>query len=252
MTEPKVRVQRAERAKCCLNRPSDLIPMDMCGRTECLQSCPLSDSSHYAHLMKNGNNKAFFLETSGRSTLKYRQACAIESLARLNPNTSVHLLMTSQNIDYDSPVIKTLLANFPSNFNVTSIDVGDYLTDTPLEHWYFCTTWNYGPYPVVHLSDALRLLTLFKFGGYYFDLDIIHIRSLSSLRNFFVAEDQKKVGNDVLHVDRGHRLIELALEEFQISYKCVDKILFYSIVIKPIDTVIHLDGIRGLTMGPTC
>ena len=219
MTEPKVRVQRAVRAKCCLNRHSDLIPMDMCGRTECLQFCPLSDPSLYAHLMKNGNNKAFFLETSGRSTLKYRQACAIESLARLNPNTSVHLLMTSQNIDYDSPVIKTLLANFPSNFDVTSIDVGDYVTDTPLEHWYFCTTWNYGPYPVVHLSDALRLLTLFKFGGYYFDLDVIQIRPVESYRNFIATEDRVKVANAVFHFDRGHPLLRLAIEEFHTHYR---------------------------------
>jgi lactosylceramide 4-alpha-galactosyltransferase len=178
--------------------------------------------------MRNGNNKAFFLETSGRPTLTYRQACAIESLARLNPNTSVHLLMTSRDIDYDSPVIKTLIANFPSNFDVTSIDVGDYITDTPLEHWYFCTTWNYGPYPVVHLSDALRLLTLFKFGGYYFDLDVIHIRPLGSLRNFFVAEDHEIVGNDVLHADQGHVLIELALEEFHSNYRFVIKGYLYS------------------------
>ena len=173
--------------------------------------------------MANGNNKAFFIETAGRSTLKYRQACAIESLARLNPNTSVHLLMTNTNadVDYNSPILKTLVDNFPTNFNVTVINVGDYITDTPLAHWYFCTNWNYGPYPVTHFSDALRFLTVYEFGGYYFDLDVVNIRPVDSLRNFFVAEDRIKIASNAFHCDRGHRFMQLALDEFHTNYRFI-------------------------------
>ena len=193
----------------------------MCGRDHCLWPCPFRNVTmpNYDHLMANGNNKAFFIETAGRSTLKYRQACAIESLARLNPNTSVHLLMTSQQIDYDSPILKSLLANFPSNFQVTSINVGDYITGTPLERWYFCTNWNYGPYAVSHLSDALRFLTVYKFGGYYFDLDVVHIRPVDSYQNFVAAEDRVKVASAVFHFDRGHPLMRLVVEEFHTNYR---------------------------------
>ena len=231
MTNPKLRIERAERTKCCIRNPSEM-DVDMCGRDHCLWPCPFRNVTmpNYDHLMANGNDKAFFIETGGRSTLKYRQACAIESLARLNPNTSVHLLMTSQQIDYNSPILKSLLANFPSNFQVTSINVGDYITGTPLERWYFCTNWNYGPYPVTHFSDALRFLTIYKFGGYYFDLDVIQLRPLNSLRNFFVAEDRIKVASDVFHSDRGHLFMHLALEEFHTNYRSIHLIIFHFLI----------------------
>lgn len=55
------------------------------------------------------------------------------------------------------------------------IDLDSFLTETLLEKWYYCSNWTSGPYKTVHLSDALRALSVWKYGDYYFDLDFIHI-----------------------------------------------------------------------------
>ena len=137
----------------------------------------------------------------------------------MNPNLTVYLLMTGD-VDLTAPTVKTLVDAY-ANLRIRRIHLGDYIAKTPLAHWYFCTTWNYGPWAVSHLSDGLRFLTLYKFGGYYFDLDVVQMRPVTSLTNFVVAEDGKKVGSSALHFDHDHALIRLAVEEFYFNYKLV-------------------------------
>ena len=121
--------------------------------------------------------------------------------------------------DSEWVTMRTLQQNYP-NLRITNIDLSDYVADTPLDHWYFCSEWNRGWFAVAHLSDALRLLTLSKFGGYYFDLDIIHLRPVTSYRNFFVEDDGSyNLANGIIHADYKHPLIQLAVEEFASEYK---------------------------------
>lgn len=159
----------------------------------------------------------FFHETSGRASLNVRQACTVESLAYLNPDLKVYVLMTGQ-VDREALTMKTLTQNY-DNIKIVHIDLAEYLTGTPLEKWYFCSDWNRGWFAVAHLSDALRFLTLFKFGGYYFDLDMIQLRPVTRLRNFVVEEGTGKLGSSVIHVERGHPFIKKALEAFPDGYK---------------------------------
>ena len=108
-----------------------------------------------------------------------------------------------------------------SNICIISINMGHYFLGTPLEHWYFCTTLNYGPYAVVHLSDALRLLTNYKFGGYYFDM--IQLRSTESHRNFVVADvGLEYIENAAFHAEHKHPITQLALDEFSNTYGSVN------------------------------
>ena len=118
--------------------------------------------------------------------------------------------MTGDFVEFNSPKIKSLLKNYPNVF-VTKIYLDNYIIGTPLEEWYFCSDWENGDYRVAHLSDALRLLTLYKYGGYYFDLDVIHLRPVwPRYRNFIVAENN----TNVMHVDKGHEFIQKVLDEF--------------------------------------
>lgn len=213
MTNPTVAIQQPELGRCCLN---DGDKKDLCGRTHCWYCGTRSNTSL---LEDETTRKAFFLETSGANQLDYRQSCAVESLALMNPNMTIHLLMTGD-VNSSASTIRTLSAAYP-NLHITKILLGEFILHTPLSHWYFCTTWNYGPWAVPHLSDGLRLLTLFKYGGYYFDLDVIQLRPISVMQtNFVVAEDGKKVGNTVLHFDHKKQpLIRLALEEFYFNYR---------------------------------
>lgn len=110
------------------------------------------------------------------------------------------------------------LANY-SNIKIKPIKLSQYFMHTPLERWYFCTDWNFGPYAVSHLSDALRFLTLYKFGGYYFDLDVVMLQPVAELRNFTAAESNETVAAGALHVDYRHPFILDVVNEFQTTYR---------------------------------
>lgn len=211
---PRVQIRRIERSKCCLSR---IEKFDVCGRTDCLWPCPVAPKEEYKHLSAD-QDQAFFHETSGAQTLNIRQACVVESLAYHNPNLTVHLLMTGVKVDYNAVTLWNLKHFYP-NIKITSINLGDYMSGTVLDRWYHCTEWNRGWFAVAHLSDALRFLTLSKYGGYYFDLDVIQLRPVTSYRNFVVAEDGDKLGSSVIHVDHQHPVITTAVETFASDYK---------------------------------
>ncbi len=213
MKEPVLVIQQPNLARCCLSNSK----VDVCGRPDCIPSSSCSIAPIPIEIGKTPN--AFFIESAGHDSLNYRQSCAVESLALMNPNLTVHvLMMTSAEINMTSPTMRLLVENYP-NIRISQVRLGDYIYGTLLEHWYFCTTWNYGSWAVAHLSDGLRLLTLMKYGGYYFDLDIIQMNSVTDFRNFAVAEDGDKVGNSVIHADFEHPIIRNAVEEFHTNYR---------------------------------
>ncbi len=207
-----VSIQEAEMSRCCVVDSKE----DVCGRWHCLQC---NDTQEDLPILTSVNN-AFFHETSGAGELNTRQACAVESLAILNHELDIYLLTSSHSVNLTATTMKSL-RNY-SNIHIININLGQYFFGTPLEHWYFCTTWNYGEYAVSHLSDALRFLTIYKYGGYYFDLDVIQLRSSQSLRNFVVADvglEAMAVG--AFHVEYDHPITRLAVEEFSNTYRSV-------------------------------
>jgi lactosylceramide 4-alpha-galactosyltransferase len=51
-----------------------------------------------------------------------------------------------------------------------------YFSKTPLEKWDFGAAMASSSWPTEHSSDILRLLTLWKYGGTYLDLDVIILK----------------------------------------------------------------------------
>ena len=161
--------------------------------------------------------RAFFLETKGDNSLNYRQACAVESLALLNPNLPVYVLFANGPFDDTTATLRTLQQY--NNIHLAQINLEEYVAGTPLESWNRDSGWKQGPYRASHLSDGLRMLTLFKYGGYYFDLDIIFTRPVKFYRNFVAAEDEDTLNGAALHAERGYPFIKMAVEEFANNYK---------------------------------
>jgi len=196
---------------------------DLCGKAHCIQCRNVIAPEELP--IKTSDDNAFFHETSGVRELNTRQACAIESLALLNRDLNIYLLTTSRDdVNLSAAAMKSLSSY--SNIRIININLGQYFLGTPLEHWYFCTTWNYGPYAVSHLSDALRFLSNLKYGGYYFDLDVIQLRSVESHRNFVVAglkfESYQVIESAAFHADYKHPIIQLAVDEFKNTYRSVN------------------------------
>lgn len=107
----------------------------------------------------------FFHETScnsylnGKITISPRQACAVESAARLNPNFEIHLLYASPGIfrfeGTESDRFLQSLLTYP-NVRINHVDYERYTKDTPVESLYRKGKIEVSGYAQSHASDVLR------------------------------------------------------------------------------------------------
>jgi hypothetical protein len=177
--------RKIDRRTCC---QSPDYSKDICGRSNCTSLCP---SSRDLNQLKSDGQNAFFIETSGSGGLNIRQAFAVESLAFHNPNLTVNVLFMmddghQKQMKNKIETVKKLQSKY-ENIQFIIVDLAEFITGTSMEKWFHCTDWRTGPYHVSHLSDGLRFLTLHKYGGYYFDLDVIFVRPVTYYRNFITA-----------------------------------------------------------------
>jgi lactosylceramide 4-alpha-galactosyltransferase len=107
----------------------------------------------------------FFHETScnshfsGKICITARQACAVESAARLNPNFEVHLLFASPGIfkfeGTESDRFLQALLSYP-NVGINHVDYERYTRGTPVEALYKKGQLETSGYAQSHASDVLR------------------------------------------------------------------------------------------------
>lgn len=159
------------------------------------------------------SNRIFFHETSGSKRLNLRQICAIESAAKHNSARPVQVFLHSGNDLADLKLRPwfEVLGNY-SNIQISYLNETKYFHNTPLQYWYDQGEWQKSPYKVVHLSDYARMLSLYKGGGLYLDMDVITLRPLDTekLWNFLVLEDKNSsiIPNSVMHFQYGHRFVD--------------------------------------------
>ncbi|XP_050297520.1 lactosylceramide 4-alpha-galactosyltransferase-like isoform X2 [Anthonomus grandis grandis] len=174
---------------------------------------------------KNKRN-IFFMETSckshdkGKLFLKARQACAVESAANMNPATDVYLLITSPGVFKDENtesdrIIKALQKY--SNIKLMYYNVERFVQGSPVEPLWKSGRVKASNYPLAHISDVLRLLVLWKYGGIYLDLDIVVIKNLDTLpTNFAGAETSDVLASGVMGYDAegtGHQFLTKCLND---------------------------------------
>lgn len=114
-----------------------------------------------------------------------------------------------------SPILKALDA-YPNIF-VRNLDISKLAANTPVEKWFSNRTlFETSIYPLTHLSDFLRFLLVYKFGGTYFDMDVISLQSVESMEpNFFAKEDGVTTGSAVLNFAPngiGHEMASIVLQ----------------------------------------
>lgn len=160
--------------------------------------------------LKHKSTYIFFVETSGKTFLNIRQACAVESTGKHNPRSNIQVLMFSS-----GPVEDHFELNRTySNINITRANFEEIFSGTPLEKWYRERTWNGNANAILHLSDASRLSLIWKFGGIYLDLDIIMLKSMSGLRNFVIKQNRDILCNGIFGFDRGHPFVYNCMYNF--------------------------------------
>ena len=135
-----------------------------------------------------GDKHIFFIETrclldeSQNSkylglSLHRRQVCAVESAAKMNPDYKVYVLYTCPiygTLQDSSEYVQTLFT-YP-NVHLWKLDIKRHFSKTPLEKWDFQAAIKSSLWPKEHSSDVLRILTLWKYGGTYLDLDFVILK----------------------------------------------------------------------------
>ena len=73
---------------------------------------------------------------------------------------------------------------------------------------------------IVHLSDALRVLLIWKFGGFYLDLDYVVINKMTQYENFVVSNNVGKYGvtNNAFSFPHGHHFLSNVMTKMKESY----------------------------------
>lgn len=152
----------------------------------------------------SSTKQIFFQETSCKAGLDSRQACALESAARANPNWDINvffvgsltklfvrsslyeLLSSKRNIHFYRVIIATFNYNTPMETLMPANIM--FLNKT------FC---------VEHTADMVRYLSLYKFGGVHMDMDVISVKSLDSLPpNWVVKQSPDHLGAGALGLSK--------------------------------------------------
>ncbi|CAL1286887.1 unnamed protein product [Larinioides sclopetarius] len=159
----------------------------------------------------------FFLETSDSPRIKARASCAVESAARHHPERQVRVLFSSPTaLDLTDHFTKSLTQM--DNVQLLRMDMALIVEGTPLLDWYKKGKWKSSRYRTVHVSDALRLVLLWKYGGLYLDTDVVVLRSLSHLHNTTTTDNGKNLGSALLSFEPYHPVLQATIMDFAASY----------------------------------
>jgi len=181
-----------------------------------------SNDSNYellTNLALSSEYNIFFIETNyNRSEFSTKQLCAIESAARTNPKSKVFVFSVKAQFSKDN---LDLIENYLNLFLV-KFDPLELFRDTPLLVWWKKGEVLKSPHITVHLSDAARYALLYKYGGFYSDLDTIAMKSFETLRNKsgagYLNETWNSLGNGFLHFSRRHPFLEFLMKRFELKY----------------------------------
>lgn len=119
-------------------------------------------------------------------------------------------------------------------FSIFYLDFEELAAGSPLEGFSTSQALDFAfEYKYTHMADALRLLVVQRFGGFYADTDYVIIKPLTGLQNV-LASDQVtdielnaeghmlqgyKVSNAMFHFSRSSPLLECAIRRFAPNYR---------------------------------
>ncbi|XP_063709149.1 lactosylceramide 4-alpha-galactosyltransferase-like [Culicoides brevitarsis] len=167
----------------------------------------IDETSQHRPSINESSKQIFFLETScaqadGVIHLTARQICAIESVARWHPNHKIYVIFIAPvGIEMRKPEAE-LLRNLVKHENIylRRANITKFAKNTPLEQFFDAQEYRKSKFFNTHLSDILRFLTLYKYGGMYLDTDIVCLRNFEELgMNFVAAEAPTSLGSSVIN-----------------------------------------------------
>lgn len=111
--------------------------------------------------------------------------------------------MTSQLNQYlkVTPEVAALLTY--SNLKFVSVELSSFTARTPLDNFFSNKSVFESNFVVVHVSDAFRLLLLWKYGGVYYDTDVISLLTVENQPQNFACDDGEGdiLSNAIIRLD---------------------------------------------------
>lgn len=99
------------------------------------------------------------------------------------------------------------------NIHWRTVNLWRYASGTKLYEWLMTDELFESSFVFEHMSDIVRALSLYRYGGYHMDLDVIVLKNMDELGENFVGDDWGDVINAaVMHLNNygiGREAIEL-------------------------------------------
>lgn len=103
-----------------------------------------------------------------------------------------------------------------TNIKFLRLNITNYGNGTPLADWMRDGKMFDSDYINSHLSDVLRYLTLYKYGGTYLDLDVVVLKNLDEAGvNYSGAESNEDVAAGFMNMEPtgfGHQVAEMCVK----------------------------------------
>lgn len=162
------------------------------------------------------------------SNFGVREQLAIESVFKWHPSACVVIFSRS----LDTPEGRKLFKPFSSRgYRIMAVtpDHASLFYDTPAARWFRKLREGLQDPGEINLmqnlSNIMRLVALYKYGGIYLDTDMIVLKSFSNLRNTVGAQSMNlvngkwtRLNNAVLVFDRNHTVVLKFIREFDRTF----------------------------------
>ncbi|OCT78904.1 alpha-1,4-N-acetylglucosaminyltransferase [Xenopus laevis] len=173
-------------------------------------------------ILKDGNG-VIFLETTDRMEPPSLVLCAIESAAHVYPDRPVVFFMKGLEDINSVEDEKRAKERFPSlsafeNVFIFPLRMEELFKDTPLLEWLLKAKERWEPYWIHNLSDACRMAMIWRYGGLYFDADVISMRPIPE-KNFLTAQSTDTSGSSVFGFSPHNKFVWKCLNDFVLNYR---------------------------------
>ncbi|KAK9690551.1 hypothetical protein RND81_09G136900 [Saponaria officinalis] len=158
-----------------------------------------------------------------------RDLLSLESVFKAHPRGCVVILSKSMDSKPGWRILEPLVSQ---GYRVLAVapDFQLIFSNTPAEEWIKrleAGLIDPGTIPITqNLSNLLRLVALYKYGGVYIDTDVVILKDVSSLRNSIGIQTMENkainqgttLNNAVLIFDKGHPMLLKFIEEFAYTF----------------------------------
>ncbi|KAK3889407.1 hypothetical protein Pcinc_006594 [Petrolisthes cinctipes] len=159
------------------------------------------------------DRNVFLMDTACNTHPRYRAWCSVESWANQNPDLDVWFLMTSQKVS-DTDGLPSLLMHKYPNLRLVGTHLAGIFKGTPVEPLYLSRKWTVSEtWPPEVLSNMLRALVLWHYGGIYSDTDILSIRPFTLPLNATGFDVEAVVGSALYAFSAHHPLLWTLMED---------------------------------------